>query len=188
MQAPQEYQDRFKFIEYDNRRVYHAMVSFLDDQLGNITNTMKNLGMWDSALMILTSDNGGFAKSPDGACNTTSASWRGAGEHTDIGHGTVCDNGEAGANNYPLRGGKYSNFEGGIRVNAFMSGGFLPKAVQGTKQEEMIHIADWYRTLGEGIAGVDVTDHQAAESDPPLPPIDSLNMWPLLSGQSKVNP
>jgi arylsulfatase I/J len=186
MQAPQEYQDRFKFIEYDNRRVYHAMVSFLDDQLGNITNTMKNLGMWDNTLMILTSDNGGYVKSPNGACNTTSASWRGAGDDTDIGHGTACDNGEAGANNYPLRGGKYSNFEGGIRVNAFASGGYLPKAVRGSKLEGIIHIADWYRTLTQGIAGLDPTDHWAAESG--LPPIDSLNVWPMLSGENMTSP
>lgn len=186
MQAPQEYQDRFNFVEYDNRRVYHAMVSFLDDQLGNLTNTMKNLGMWDNTLMILTSDIGGFAKNPDGACNTTSASWRGAGEHTDIGHGIVCDNGEAGANNYPLRGGKYSNFEGGIRVNAFASGGYLPKAVRGSKVEGIIHIADWYRTLTQGIAGLDPTDHWAAASG--LPPIDSLNVWPMLSGKNMTSP
>merc|ERR1719428_81431 len=112
--------------------------------------------------MVLSSDNGGFVKDPKGVCNVTDASWPGAGDNTDFGHGTACSNGEAGANNYPLRGGKYSNFEGGIRVNAFMSGGFLPKAVQGTKQEEMIHIVDWYATLGEGIAGVDPTDHHAA--------------------------
>ena len=34
-------------------------------------------------------------------------------------------------------------FEGGIRVNAFVSGGFLPATVRGTKLDEMIHITDW---------------------------------------------
>ena len=38
-------------------------------------------------------------------------------------------------------------FEGGIRVNAFLSGGFLPASVRGTKLEGMIHIVDWYATF-----------------------------------------
>jgi hypothetical protein len=42
--------------------------------------------------------------------------------------------GEAGASNYPLRGGKYSLFEGGIRSNSFVSGGFVPAAVRNTTQ------------------------------------------------------
>ena len=29
----QEYQDRFAFMKFDNRRMYSAMVSFLDDQV-----------------------------------------------------------------------------------------------------------------------------------------------------------
>jgi hypothetical protein len=29
----QEYQDRFAFMQFDNRRMYSAMVSFLDDQV-----------------------------------------------------------------------------------------------------------------------------------------------------------
>merc|ERR1740138_1627290 len=174
LQIPPEYEQKFAHISYDNRRVYHAMINFLDDQLKNITDTMKELGMWDNTLMVLSSDNGGYVKDPQGTCNTTDASWPGADESTDFGHGTACSNGEAGASNYPLRGGKDSNFEGGIRVNAFMSGGFVPKAVRGSKQEEMMHIADWYRTLGEGIAGVDPTDELAEASG--LPPIDSLNL------------
>lgn len=41
-QVPQAYQEKFAFIDdLDNRRVYHAMVNFLDDQLLNITTTMK---------------------------------------------------------------------------------------------------------------------------------------------------
>ncbi len=37
--------------------------------------------------------------------------------HADNG-GPIYNNGTAGANNWPLRGGKMSNWEGGIRVNA----------------------------------------------------------------------
>ncbi len=50
---------------------------------------------------------------------------------------------ESAANNYPLRGGKYSEFEGGIRSAAFVSGGLLPESVRGTQQAGIIHIADW---------------------------------------------
>ena len=35
-------------------------------------------------------------------------------------------------------------FEGGIRVNAFVSGGFVPEKVRGTVQEGTIHVADWF--------------------------------------------
>jgi hypothetical protein len=49
---------------------------------------------------------------------------------------------QAGANNYPLRGGKYSLFEGGIRANSFVSGGFLPPAVRGTVLHGLLHISD----------------------------------------------
>jgi len=187
LQAPVRYQNMFGSIDFDYRRVYQAMVAVLDDQLENITSTMKQLGMWDNTLMVLTSDNGGYVKGPDGGCNTTMPA---AGEpedvSSDIGHGTTCFNGEAGANNWPLRGGKYSHFEGGIRATAFASGGYLPAKVRGTRLTGMMHIADWYATFAQGIAGLDPTDHWAAASG--LPPIDSINMWSLISGATSISP
>eukprot|EP00036_Acanthoecidae_sp_10tr_P003623 CAMPEP_0182938072 /NCGR_PEP_ID=MMETSP0105_2-20130417/43199_1 /TAXON_ID=81532 ORGANISM="Acanthoeca-like sp., Strain 10tr" /NCGR_SAMPLE_ID=MMETSP0105_2 /ASSEMBLY_ACC=CAM_ASM_000205 /LENGTH=553 /DNA_ID=CAMNT_0025077337 /DNA_START=14 /DNA_END=1675 /DNA_ORIENTATION=+ len=98
------------------------------------------------------------------------------------------DNGgpiSGGATNFPLKGGKFSNWEGGVRVNAFVSGGFVPEAVRGTKLTEMVAGWDWYATLA-GLAGADPTDHKAAEAG--LPPIDSLDLWPLLSGLNKTSP
>ena len=64
------------------------------------------------------------------------------------------------ASSYPLKGGKHTNWQGGVRVNAFVSGGFLPQAMRGQKTEGYIHIADWYATLC-ALAGVDPTDKQA---------------------------
>ena len=43
----------------------------------------------------------------------------------------------------PLRGGKTSDWEGGIRVNAFASGGLIPLKTRGTMLDDYIHIADW---------------------------------------------
>ena len=51
------------------------------------------------------------------------------------------------ANNFPLKGGKHSNWQGGVRVNAFLSGGALPQAVRGTVSDELITVWDWYATL-----------------------------------------
>jgi len=135
---------------------YHAMVMVMDEVVGNVTAALKKKGMWDNTLVVMSSDNGGPVDLPENA-----------------------------ANNWPLRGGKYSLFEGGIRVAAFMSGGFLPQHMRGTVNNGMIHIADWYSTFAS-LAGVDPTDTLAAASG--LPPIDSIDMWPFLIGRVSKSP
>ena len=89
------------------------------------------------------------------------------------------------ANNFPLKGGKFSNWEGGIRVAAFASGGLLPPAVRGTASAGLMAGWDWYRTFAS-LAGADATDHRAAAAG--LPPVDSLDMWPMLSGANATSP
>lgn len=74
------------------------------------------------------------------------------------------DNGGRGDGlNYPWRGEKRTNYEGGMRVAAFVSGGFVPVSVRGTTNDIRMHIVDWYPTFCN-LAGVDPTD------DPPFPP------------------
>ncbi len=90
-----------------------------------------------------------------------------------------------GANNYPLKGGKFSNWEGGIRSAAFVSGGFLPDSVRGTISDGLVGAWDWYATFA-ALAGADPTDNKASAAG--LPPIDSLNVWPLVSGQNTTSP
>lgn len=60
-----------------------------------------------------------------------------------------------------------------------LAGGLLPVEVRGTQIDDYIHIADWYATFC-ALAGVDPADQIAAQHN--LPPIDSINQWPLLSG------
>jgi len=175
-QVPQKYYDKFSFIQNDEtvcsaqtayiypgsthniscRRVYHAFVNVLDDILGDVVGKLKAAGLWEDTLMVFSADNGAPLVLA-----------------------------ETGGNNHPLRGGKYSEWEGGIRSAAFVSGGYLPKAVRGTEQGEPVHVADWYGTFCK-MAGVDQHDAPAVASG--LPDVDSVDVWPLISGQTKVSP
>ena len=81
-----------------------------------------------------------------------------------------------GQNNYPLRGGKTTEFDGGLRQSAFVSGGFLPPQMRGATTNALMHICDWYATFSS-LAGVDPTDVPAAAGNPTVPASDGLNMW-----------
>ena len=155
LDVPDEYLEKFSFIDTDTRRRYQAMLNYLDDVIGDLIDALKDKEMWDNTLFIVVGDNGGAVYSG------------------------------GGANNYPLKGGNLSDWQGGVRVNAFVTGGYLPEKMQGQKLTGKVHITDWYATFC-ALAEVDPTDQRAAEFD--LPPIDSLNLWPFLSGNSADSP
>lgn len=109
---------------------------------------------WDKTLLVLHSDNGGEIMTQ------------------------FC-----GSSNHPLRGGKFSNYEGGIRVNALVSGGFLPRERRGTKLESLFGGEDWLKTYS-AIAGVESdweSDVVAVNSG--LPDFDGVNQWPVILGE-----
>ena len=55
--------------------------------------------------------------------------------------------------------------------------------MRGQKTEGYIRIADWFAPF-YALAGIDPTDEKAAKAK--LPPVDSLNMWPLIF-RTKLN-
>ena len=153
LEVPDNYLHKFDFIDDDQCQIYHAMVNYLDDILGELMSLLKQRGIWDNLLFVMSSDNGG----PLGG----------------------------GANNYPLKGGKLTDWQGGVRVNAFVSGGYLPTNMRSKKTGGYIHMVDWYATFC-ALAGIDPKDETAAQAK--LPPIDSMNMWPLISGENSTSP
>lgn len=158
LQVPNEYLSRFSQIDDSYRQKMHAMMNYVDDEIREITMLLKERNMWNNTLLVFHTDNGG----------------------------EIMAAGTCGGNNYPLRGGKFSNFEGGIRVNAFVSGGFLPASRRGVRENGLITSWDWLRTL-TAVAGLsDVKDERARKAG--LPPIDSLNAWPLISGENSTSP
>ena len=87
--------------------------------------------------------------------------------------------------NWPMRGGKTSNWQGGVRANALVSGGLIPQARRGQKEQGFVAVEDWYATFC-ALANVDPFDARAAAAG--LPPVDSVNLWPLLSGENSTSP
>ena len=93
------------------------------------------------------------------------------------------DNGaksEVGSN-APFRGVKSQVLEGGVRVVALLAGGALP-ATAPPKFEGMMHVADWFATFA-ALAGIDDPSDPGAVQHG-LPDIDSINMWPALTGEN----
>lgn len=93
----------------------------------------------------------------------------------------MSDNGAAQhGNNFPLRGGKYSPYEGGVRLAAVVSGGFLPPSVAGTSYDGIIHVSDFYPTMCY-LAGVDSTDNPPSQEPAQwFWPVDGKNFWNAL--------
>ena len=84
------------------------------------------------------------------------------------------DNGGVGQGiNYPLRGEKHSNWEGAMRTAAFVSGGFIPSELRGTRDPHTVHSVDWYPTFA-ALAGADPTD------DPPVAPLPANTSDPYV--------
>jgi arylsulfatase B/arylsulfatase I/J len=51
------------------------------------------------------------------------------------------------SNNLPLRGAKFSVFEGGIRVPAFVHSPLIGTQSTNRSTDELFYISDWYMTL-----------------------------------------
>lgn len=95
MHAPQKYLDRFKELPWD-RRIMAAMISAVDDGVGQIRDELERLGIDRDTLIYFQSDNGPSRESRN---------WL-------DGRGDPYYGGTPGG----LKGHKFSLYEGGIRV------------------------------------------------------------------------
>ena len=97
------------------RSIYAGMTAAMDEDIGKILAAIEKNGMGTNTLVIFHSDNGGL---------TTK--------------GKI-------ASNLPLRAGKGSLYEGGVRVPACATwAGHIPA---GAVIKEPLHVVDWYPTL-----------------------------------------
>jgi arylsulfatase A-like enzyme len=111
--------------------------------------------MWNDTILIYTSDNGGevYDRTKDPIIDEATYSYG-------------C--------NWPLRGGKFTVWEGGVRVPAFVHSPLLPSNVVGTINNGLLHASDIYPTIVQGILGLSTSDSQ---------PLDGINSWgAIISG------
>ena len=146
-------QPKEKWLEYysglpNPRRMYAAFVSTMDEYIGQLVTFLKAEGLYEDTVLIFQSDNG----------HST--------EDRTFGGG-----GSAGI----YRGGKFSCFEGGIRVPSIISyPGHFP---QGEVRDQMSMSIDWFPTLVE-LCGVDSKDMD----------VDGRSLMPVIKSASAPDP
>lgn len=108
---------------------YAAMVESLDDAVGALLDAVDEAGIADRTVIVFTSDNGGNM-------------------YVEV-------DGEVPTSNAPLRGGKATMFEGGIRVPCVV---VWPGIVEpGSRSHEIIQTSDFYPTLLSGL-GIEIPE------------------------------
>ena len=129
------------------RRTMCGMIAALDDGIGNLHSHWKHAkgeAFWNNTVLFFHSDNGG--PTYPGAANK----------------------------NLPLRGGKLTLFDGGMRVNAFAYSAGLLSNANGRNETGMLHITDLLPTFVH-LAGGALTGSNGA--------LDGSNVWDtILSG------
>lgn len=118
LRAPDETIAKMQYIEDYNRRKFAAMVSKMDDSVGELVKALKKKDMLSNTIIVFSTDNGGPAE----GFNLNAAS------------------------NWPLRGVKNTLWEGGVRGAGFIwSASLIRKPRRASLQ--MMQIADWLPTL-----------------------------------------
>lgn len=126
---------------------YAAMIASLDDSVGRVLKKLDETKASDNTIVIFASDNGGVGGYGDDARNIT--------------------------DNAPLRNGKGTHYEGGLRVPMFVR---WPGVVKpGTTTDEPTAHVDLFPTLIE-IAG----------ANKPEQTLDGLSLLPLFKGDAST--
>eukprot|EP00912_Choanoflagellata_sp_UC4_P002485 UC4_evm3s1573 len=142
--------------------------------IGNVNNTFPEIYEYGRRIYA------GMVLALDYAVGNVTNAWKSAGLWDDTIMVFTTDNGgiEYG-NNYPLRGAKVMNWEGGVRGVAFVRGtnSDLAKIPAGSISHELMHTTDWLPTLCH-LAGADTSTTL---------PLAGFNQWDVLSNSAKTN-
>jgi arylsulfatase A-like enzyme len=124
--------------------VYAAMIKSLDDSVGRVIARLAERGLEKDTIVVFTSDNGGYIGVD-----------RASGQQTPV------------TNNSPLRSGKGSLYEGGIRVPLMVH---WPGVIMAGTCDAPVILTDLFPTLAAA------TKLEVAPETAP----DGVDLWPLL--------
>jgi arylsulfatase A len=124
---------------------YAAMVASLDQSVGRVMDHLTAKGLADNTVLIFLSDNGGYLGQYDG---------------------------QACTNNAPLRSGKGSVYEGGLRIPLIVR--WPGVTTPGGTSEEPVHCMDLHATIAQAAT----LPSQTAAG------LDGLSLVPLLEGSA----
>jgi arylsulfatase A len=134
--------------QHHQNAVYAAMVKSLDDSVGRVLDHLKQRGLEENTIVILTSDNGGYIGTDKGQTMPVTS-------------------------NAPLRSGKGSLYEGGIRVPLIVR---WPGVTPGDAEcREPVVLMDLYHTITAMLPG-----------EKPKEPTDGMDLKVLLQQPSNA--
>jgi arylsulfatase A-like enzyme len=141
----EKYRSRVDFDDPQQSPTYAAMIESMDDAVGTLLDTIDRLGIADRTVVVFASDNGGnMYNEVDGTTPTS---------------------------NEPLRGGKATMYEGGVRGPCAIIWPGVVKA--GSTSDSIIQSSDFYPTLLEMLA---IKPQQQQE-------FDGISIVPALRGK-----
>ncbi|XP_076302382.1 arylsulfatase I isoform X2 [Lasioglossum baleicum] len=125
LRAPDEEITKFTYIVDPERRIQAAVVSRLDQSVGEVMDALRTRGMLENSIVLFMSDNGAPTE------------------------GLLSNQGS----NYPLRGMKDSPWEGGTRGVAAIWSPLIKASKRVSNQ--MMFMSDWFPTLlsAAGVSG-----------------------------------
>jgi arylsulfatase A-like enzyme len=130
--------------------VYAAMIASVDESVGRILAALDKLGLAENTLVIFSSDNGGV----------------GGYQSAGLSKNGITDNA-------PLKGGKGTLYDGGVRVPYIFR--WKGKIAPGEMNTTPIISVDLYPTLTEVAGATPPADY----------PLDGASYWQLLNGDKK---
>ncbi|KAM7289691.1 arylsulfatase B-like [Ixodes scapularis] len=140
LQVPKKGIRDFSYIQEENRTLFAGMVDALDQSVGSVVDALQKADMLTDTILVFCTDNGAL---PWGFKSNRGSNW-------------------------PLRGTKFTLYEGGVRGTAFIWSPLLNNSRRVSSQ--LMHITDWLPTLYSA-AGGNVED---------LGSIDGVDMWEAL--------